>query len=262
MQLDQPLRSAKSVRTPSDGSRIYSGNLGSNQPERYYKFRLNHASELNVGLSGLQADARLALLDRKGKVLGQSNRQGQLNESINRALTQGTYYVRVTRQKGNTHYRLSLTTTSTGKGGITTALAQPWQSSQFVEQVLALTNVQRQQAGLQPLRLNTALTSAAQAHSEDMAFNDFFGHISSNGSNILDRATQAGYNYALVAENIGVGYATPTGIVQAWMNSPDHRANILYPDLQEIGIGFYFLPTDTGNVNYRYYWTQDFGKPA
>lgn len=261
MQLEQHLRSAKSVRTPSEGNHVYLGQLGSNQTERYYKFRLNHASDLNVGLSGLQADAKLALLDRKGKVLGQSNRKGQLNESINRSLTQGTYYIKVARQKGNTHYRLSLSTTST-TSTLKTALAQPWQSSQFVEQVLALTNVQRQQAGLQPLRLNSALTVAAQAHSEDMAFNDFFGHTSSNGSDIRDRATQAGYDYALVAENVGVGYATPTGIVQAWMNSPEHRANILYPDLQELGVGFYFLPSDTGNVNYRYYWTQDFGKPA
>jgi uncharacterized protein YkwD len=55
--------------------------------------------------------------------------------------------------------------------------------------------------------------------------------------------------------------STPEGVVAGWMNSPGHRANILNPALKEIGVGYYFLAEDTGEVNYHHYWTQVFGTP-
>ena len=261
MQLQQQLRSAKNLRSSNEGNNIHAGRISTEHPQQYYKFRINHSSDLNLSLSGLKADANLALLDRRGKMLGQSIRKGRLNESISRTLNKGTYYVRVSRRQGKTDYRLNLLVGSDDTNTAAATLGQPWQTSQLVEQVLALTNAQRQQAGLQPLRMNAQLSVAAQAHSEDMAFNDFFGHVSSNGATIFDRVEQAGYSYDLAAENVAVGYTSASAVVQAWMNSPGHRANILYPDLQEIGIGFYFLGNDSGNANYRYYWTQDFGTP-
>lgn len=261
----EQLKAAKSLQTLNDGNSIHTGRVGEDNPKKYYKLRINRSSHLDLSLTELKANADLALLNRKGKVLKQSAQKGRLNEAIKHTVTKGTYFVRVSPRQGNTRYRLSLAMNQTGNTTSLTTPAQPVQPTGFspiAEQVVALTNAHRQQAGLKPLQLNLALTAAAQAHSEDMALNDFFSHTGSNGSRAFDRITNAGYQYEIAAENIAVGYATPNSVVQAWMNSPGHRENILYPDLKEIGIGFYFLETDPGTANYRYYWTQDFGTPA
>lgn len=130
----------------------------------------------------------------------------------------------------------------------------------LIKQVLDLTNVQRQLAGLQPLQLNVQLNKSAQAHSEDMALRDFFSHTGSNGTAIGDRAKAAGYKYSYIGENIGAGQATAQDIVQRWMNSPSHKDQILNPNYREIGVGYFYHANDTGTVNYQHYWTVDFGK--
>ncbi|UBF24763.1 CAP domain-containing protein [Kovacikia minuta CCNUW1] len=63
----------------------------------------------------------------------------------------------------------------------------------------------------------------------------------------------------MTGENIAAGYSTPEQVVQGWINSPGHRANLLNPSYTELGIGYYYLANDTGSVNYKSYWTQDFG---
>lgn len=132
--------------------------------------------------------------------------------------------------------------------------------SDVINQVLQLTNNERSRAGLQPLRLNAALSRAAQRHSESMAYHDFFDHKGPDG-NPFSRIQEAGYQYSAAAENIAAGQATPADVMRSWMNSAGHRANILNPGYINIGIGYEFLATDTGRVNYRYYWTQTFGAP-
>ncbi|WRH65149.1 MAG: CAP domain-containing protein [Planktothrix sp. GU0601_MAG3] len=77
-----------------------------------------------------------------------------------------------------------------------------------------------------------------------------------------DRIKATGYNYSWAAENIYASPATPEAAVEGWMNSPLHRDNILDPNLTEIGVGYYYLADDTGNVNWNHYWTQNFGTPA
>ncbi|MDJ0690009.1 MAG: CAP domain-containing protein [Xenococcaceae cyanobacterium MO_188.B32] len=71
-----------------------------------------------------------------------------------------------------------------------------------------------------------------------------------------------GYQYSTAAENIAAGYQTPEAVVEAWMGSAGHRANILNPDLTEIGVGYEYLANDTGSVNYNSYWTTTFGTPV
>ena len=132
-------------------------------------------------------------------------------------------------------------------------------ATQLIQEVLRLTNEERAQWGLSPLTLAPQLTQAAQIHSEDMAHNDFFGHIGSDGSSSLNRITATGYEYQTSAENIAAGYPTANYVVQAWMDSPTHRANILNHELTNIGIGYFYLANDTGAHNYHHYWTQDFG---
>lgn len=74
------------------------------------------------------------------------------------------------------------------------------------------------------------------------------------------RAQEQGYPSSLVAENIGAGYTTPEEVVQGWINSQGHRANLLNPDYTEIGIGYFYLANDTGVENWNHYWTQVFGR--
>ncbi len=129
----------------------------------------------------------------------------------------------------------------------------------FRSRVIARTNDYRLQNGCSALTMNELLNNAAQGHSNDMALNDFFSHTGSNGSSPWDRMRNAGYYYSRAAENVAAGYSSPESVVVGWMNSAGHRANILNCDLKDIGVGYYYLGNDTGNVNYRHYWTQVFG---
>lgn len=146
-------------------------------------------------------------------------------------------------------------------GGSTPGGSPPAPTPSFVERVVQLTNAFRQQNGLQPLTNNAKLASSAQTHSQNMALQDFFAHNGIDGSTPFTRIRATGYNYSTAAENIAAGQSTPEAVVQGWINSPGHRANMLNAQLREIGVGYYHLANDTGNVNYRHYWTQNFGTP-
>ena len=128
----------------------------------------------------------------------------------------------------------------------------------FIYRVLELTNIERSKLSLSPLTLNTQLLNAAENHSQNMALQDFFSHTGKDGSSIGSRVTATGYKFSAAAENIGAGYSTPEQVIEGWMNSDGHRANILNPNLKEIGLGYYFLADDTGTENWNHYWTQVF----
>lgn len=120
-------------------------------------------------------------------------------------------------------------------------------------EVIALTNAERAAAGLRPLVVDQRLTAAAQAHSADMVTRGFYSHTSPDGSEPWDRARAAGATHRGIGENIACGQRSPAEVVQGWMNSPGHRANILKPDFTHIGIGY------AGGGSAGSYWTQLFG---
>ena len=128
----------------------------------------------------------------------------------------------------------------------------------FIYRVLELTNIERSKLSLPPLTFNTKLLNAAAAHSQNMALQDFFSHTGKDGSSLGSRITATGYQFSAAAENIAAGASTPEQVVSSWMSSSGHRANILNPNLKEIGISYYFLANDTGSVNFNHYWTQVF----
>ena len=128
-------------------------------------------------------------------------------------------------------------------------------------EVVVLTNQERAKAGCPALTVNPQLTGAAEGHSADMAINDYFSHYSLDGWSPWARIKETGYTYSLAAENIAAGYSTPAAVVQGWMNSDGHRANILNCSLTEIGVGYLYLANDTGSVNCHHYWTQVFATP-
>ena len=128
----------------------------------------------------------------------------------------------------------------------------------LITEVLRLTNSVRSQAGLNPLTLDLQLSLAAYHHSVDMAHHDYFGHTGSDGSASWNRIAATGYEYQTAAENIAAGYPSAALVVQAWMDSPSHRSNILNPSFDNVGIGYYKYANDTGTTNFYRYWTQDF----
>lgn len=130
----------------------------------------------------------------------------------------------------------------------------------FEQEVLKLTNEFRRANGRDSLVLDQSLERAADRHTQLMATGDFFSHTGKDGSKPWDRAKSAGYESGYVGENIAAGYRTPKAVVDGWINSPGHRANMLNADYNEIGLGYYYLQNDTGSVNYNSYWTQVFGK--
>jgi len=117
--------------------------------------------------------------------------------------------------------------------------------------VIRLTNAERAGGGCGPLVNNGKLHAAALGHSVDMAEKDYFSHTSQDGSSMTDRIERQGYSWRSLAENIAAGYRTPASVVDGWMNSSGHRANIMNCNLTEIGVGFH-----------DFHWTQNFGKPA
>ncbi len=104
-------------------------------------------------------------------------------------------------------------------------------------EVIALTNVEREQVGDGTLSENALLTSAAQAKAEDMAAKGYFSHNGPDGKEPWVWIAEAGYSYRFAGENLAVKFDDSKEVVNAWMGSPTHRANIVKPVYQEIGVG-------------------------
>jgi uncharacterized protein YkwD len=133
----------------------------------------------------------------------------------------------------------------------TTAPASPSAIDAARAQILSLVNRQRASAGCRPLTASPSLDELAQNFSDDMAARDFFDHTDPDGDTPWDRAKALGIT-DLGGENIARGQADAEAVMEAWMNSPGHRANILNCDYTTLGVGIHF---GTGGP----WWTQDFG---
>lgn len=121
--------------------------------------------------------------------------------------------------------------------------------SEYELEVVELTNVERQKHGLAPLQIDEALSKVARVKSEDMAKQNYFSHNSPTYGSPFDMMKQFGISYRTAGENIAMGQRSPQEVVNAWMNSEGHRANILNSNFTHIGVGH----ASNGN-----YWTQQF----
>ena len=129
--------------------------------------------------------------------------------------------------------------------------------------VRCLLNEERAQQGVRKLRNHTLLRVAATRHSNDMVARTYFDHDGPAGSTLVSRVTRVGYVNPrvgwTVGENIGWGsgeLSTPKAMVQAWMESPGHKANLLNPSFKDVGIGI-ALGSPRGGDGVTY--TTDFG---
>lgn len=120
-------------------------------------------------------------------------------------------------------------------------------SSSFVAEVIRLVNVERTKAGLSTLTEDTNLSKVALVKATDMKTNNYFSHTSPTYGSPFDMMKQFGISYKYAGENIAMGQKTPAAVMEAWMNSEGHRANILSSNFTHIGVGY-----DGG------YWVQQF----
>lgn len=121
--------------------------------------------------------------------------------------------------------------------------------SSYESQVVELVNEIRAQNGLDPLTHNWQLSRVARYKSQDMADNNYFSHTSPTYGSPFQMMKQFGITYRSAGENIAQGYTSAQAVVNAWMNSPGHRANILNASYTQIGVGY----VSDGN-----HWTQMF----
>lgn len=121
--------------------------------------------------------------------------------------------------------------------------------SSYESKVIRLVNEIRQQNGLRPLAANWELSRVARYKSQDMRDNGYFSHNSPTYGTPFQMLSAFGLSYRTAGENIAKGYASPQAVVNGWMNSSGHRANILNASYTQIGVGY----VPGGN-----YWTQLF----
>ena len=106
-----------------------------------------------------------------------------------------------------------------------------------------------------PLAWSAALGRAAEAHSRAMANGNFFSHLGSDGRTPGDRAELAGYDGAQIGENIAAALDTPRKVVDGWLASPGHCANLMNPRFSDLGAAYAVDPQSDGGI----YWTAMFG---
>ncbi|MFD5871588.1 sigma-70 family RNA polymerase sigma factor [Streptomyces sp. NPDC060322] len=132
------------------------------------------------------------------------------------------------------------------------AAPKPSSAPSAADEVIALVNSERAKEGCGPVSGNSLLTTAASRHSADMVARDYFSHTSPDGTDPGARITAVGYRWSTYGENIAKGQQTADSVMDAWMNSEGHRANILNCAFKEIGVGR--EDSSGGPV-----WTQNFG---
>lgn len=140
-----------------------------------------------------------------------------------------------------------------------------WQSSQWLVStvlpavVVELTNEERGENNVGPLKRNATLDAAAKLKAEHMAKNQYFAHFAPDGTSPWFWFKQAGYTYAHAGENLAIHFTDSSEVVDAWMNSPTHRENIVNGKYTEIGVGTAKGKFDGYNTVYV---VQLFGTPA
>lgn len=124
-------------------------------------------------------------------------------------------------------------------------------NNSFVDEVIRLVNIQRTNGGLSPLAKNNTLCNAADVRAVEII--SVFDHKRPDGRSWSTVINEFNISFNTIGENIASGYSTPEAVVNAWMNSPGHRQNIMNPSFTEIGIGH-----ATNQDSYGNYWVQLF----
>ena len=134
--------------------------------------------------------------------------------------------------------------------GVQTTKPENNQNKSFARQVVDLVNKERNKAGLNSLSIDTKIESAAMVRSKKIEKS--FSHTRPDGSSFSTVLSESGVSFRGAGENIAWGQKSPEEVMNGWMNSSGHRANILYSNFKNIGVAYYV------GSNGRTYWTQLF----
>jgi uncharacterized protein YkwD len=152
------------------------------------------------------------------------------------------------------------------------ALAQPFTPpatqdlGEISRRVLELTNRARARtrhcgptlyAAVAPLTLNTTLTQAARSYAQDMALFGYMSHTGRDASTPAQRVTRSGYRWTSMGENLASGVLSADDLVNRWLHSPEHCANLMDPRYREMGVAFAVNPNNDAGI----YWAMEFGSP-
>lgn len=145
-------------------------------------------------------------------------------------------------------------TTESGTGDTNTSNDETadGQASEQAQAVLKIVNEERAKQGLKALVLDKQLNNVAQLKAEDMKKNNYFDHNSPTLGSPFDLMRSQGVSYRTAGENIAAGQKTPEQVMESWMNSSGHRANILNKNYTQLGVGF------CAGGSYDTYWVQEF----
>lgn len=127
--------------------------------------------------------------------------------------------------------------------------AEEMMAADFAQEVLYYVNIEREKVGLKGLKLSPQLMKAAEVRAEEIL--QYFSHTRPDGSDCFT-AVKIRYNH--IGENIAAGQSTPQDVVEAWMDSPGHRENILDPNFGRMGLGYVYAE----DSRYGHYWAQLF----
>lgn len=128
-----------------------------------------------------------------------------------------------------------------------------------IDGIIYYTNIEREKVGLKPLIKNKSLSTSATAKVDDMFAKQYFEHVSPDNKTVADLVNSSNYKYQIVGENLALGvFNSDKDLVQAWMNSPLHKENILNPKYTDIGVA-----VGIGQYKNQEQWmaVQHFGKP-
>lgn len=144
---------------------------------------------------------------------------------------------------------------------LTSRLADGQGEGQKILELINTARAQPRQCGPQafaaaaPLTWNALLATASEAHSRDMANHNYFDHADADGHTPGDRAELAGYSGTQIDENIAAGQDTTRKVVEGWLASPEHCANLMNPQVNELGAAYAADPKSDAGI----YWTAMFG---
>ncbi|MBO5238939.1 MAG: Ig-like domain-containing protein [Lachnospiraceae bacterium] len=206
------------------------------------------------------SNEEIATVTENGQITGVSKGEckitvkAQADERIQAEITvevteekQGVEETNNTNRNTNGNASGNSTTEST-----TEAVANSYYMDSYAEQVLTIVNERRAEQGLAPLTMNYTLVSAAKVRAAEIT--QSFSHTRPNGTSCFTAFSEAGVSYWGAGENIAGGQGSPESVMNSWMNSEGHRANIMNSDFTQIGIACYYDP----NSPYKYYWVQCF----
>lgn len=123
---------------------------------------------------------------------------------------------------------------------------------EYIAEVVRLCNIERAEAGLSPLTLDPTLTKATMIRADELT--ELFSHTRPDGNSCFTALEEVGADYMTAGENIACGYVSPKDVVDGWMSSEGHRANILNEKFTKIGVGYVYSSSGI----YRHYWVQMF----